>query len=350
MVLSRISSLDLGYSTGDLSVYPSAKDTRSQLYQAANNAITTLKQTLTYNGKYIVVEDNSLFPSSGLIRIGPPPGKSGNFELVYYDQKVNGVFRNLIRGFAGSRQGQWNANSHVINAVMAEHHNALKDAIIQIETNLGTRDAPATTSLNGILKAQEVKFLSPKPIFRAHPTKGVGPLRVRFQNFSTGPLIRYLWDFGDGTTSIEKHPIHTYQTEGIYSVKLNIITSLGAQGVTTKSNYITVSDDEREAFFYASPMAGYSRETAEAMDISPTTFQLVDQTDGDISQRYWIFDGPGSSDGVEVENQSLPVLDPNIHTVNFIYDLPGEYEPSLLVLYANQSLKRAFLRDTIIVQ
>ena len=48
MVLQRNSSLDLGYQSGDLSLFPLAKDTRSQLYDARNNAETTLKQTLTY--------------------------------------------------------------------------------------------------------------------------------------------------------------------------------------------------------------------------------------------------------------------------------------------------------------
>lgn len=351
MALTRISSLDGGYQTGDLSVFPVAKDTRSQLYQAANNAVTKLKQSLTYNGKYIVVEDNSSFPSSGLLTIGPQPGKGGGvYELVYYDQKVNGVFRNLIRGFAGSRQGQWSAGSYVMNSVMAEHHNAIKDAVIQIERNLGTEENPDPISLNGILKSQEDRFLSPKAVFRAWPLRGPSPLRVRFQNFSTGPVIRSLWDFGDGTTSVEKHPTHTYQSEGIYTVKLNIITALGAQGVSSKANYITVDDEERQPFFYVTPNVGYSKQTAEEMEIEPTTFYFVDQSDGDISQRYWIFDGPGTHEGEVVENNSLPVMDPNIHSTSFVYDKPGEYEPSCLVLFANQKLKRAFLKDIITVQ
>jgi PKD repeat protein len=32
--------------------------------------------------------------------------------------------------------------------------------------------------------------------------------------------ISYLWDFGDGTTSTERNPIHAYATSGTYSVKL----------------------------------------------------------------------------------------------------------------------------------
>jgi len=347
--MARNSSLDIGYTTGDLSVYPEAKDNKETLYEAKNNAETQLKQTLSYNGKYIIVDDNSGFPSKGLLRVGPPAGKQGAAELVYYGSKTNNIFRNLIRGFAGSRQNPWPVGSWVANAVMAEHHNATKDAVIQIERNLGEEENPTEESLNGILKTQENRFLAPKAIFRAHRLEGPPPLQVRFQNFSTGPLVRYLWDFGDGTTSVEKSPIHTYQAEGIYSVQLNVITSLGAQGITSKKNYITVSEETKTPFFYVLPHQGYSKETAELLAIEPTEFVFVDQTDGDITQRYWIFDGPGTVDGEVIDGTSYPQFDPNIHTTKYIYDKPGTYVPSLLILFENQNLKRAFLKNEIVV-
>jgi hypothetical protein len=352
MAIQRNSSLDLGYTSGDLSLFPVARDDINQLYETRNNAVTTLKQSLTYNGKYIIVDDNSAFPDKGLLTIGPQPGQRGGgpYEIVYYDTKNPGIFRNLIRGFAGSRQNQWPSGAWVSNSVMAEHHNAIKDAILQIESDIGISDLPLETSLNGILRSQEVRFLNPKPLFRAHPIKGPAPLRVRFQNFSTGPLIRYLWDFGDGTTSVEKSPIHTYQQDGLYSVKLNILTSLGAQGITIKNNYITVSDQERIPFFYVTPLVGYSRQTAIGMGIQPTTFNFVDQTDGEITQRYWVFDGPGRHDGVQVDSESIAVTDPNNHSTTYVYDLPGEYNPTLLVVLSNQNLKRAFLQGSIVVQ
>lgn len=350
MAVQRISSLDLGYSTGQLSLFPSALDSAYQLYHAANNAVTTLKQTMTYSAKYIVVEDTTGFPPNGLLRIGPPPGQPGNSELIYYDQVTTGVFRNLIRGFAGSIQGQWTVGSYVTNSVMAEYHNSVKDAVLQMEADLGTQTNPDAASLNGILKAQETRFLSPQAIFRAWPQAGPPPLRVRFQNFSTGPVIRSLWDFGDGTTSVEKSPIHTFLADGVYTVSLNIITLLGAQGIVTKTNYITVDPGDRLPFFYVSPQTGLSAATAAKLNVRPTTFQFVDQTDGDISQRYWIFDGNGKINGVEVPNQSMPENDPNIHTSTYVYDQPGSYTPSLLVLFANQELKRAYLSSTITVQ
>lgn len=43
---------------------------------------------------------------------------------------------------------------------------------------------------------------------------------VSFKNTSTN-ASSYQWDFGDNTTSTEANPSHSYQSSGIYTVKLN---------------------------------------------------------------------------------------------------------------------------------
>jgi len=335
----QISTLDAGYVVGDLSLYPVAQDNKASLYEAKNECLTVLKQSLTFNSKHVIVEDTSSFPSNGILHIGKKPGEAGAGELIWYTSKTSTVFKGLIRGFAASRQSHWPAGAPVTSGVMAEHHNAVKDAILKIQVNLGKKTFPNELSLNGILKAQENRFLAPKPLFRAYPLKGAPALKVRFQNFTTGSPVRFLWDFGDGSTSVEKSPIHTYLAEGVYTVKLNVITGTGAQGITTKNNYITVSNEEKPPFFYVQPSQGDSLQYAVAHSTDPTTFTFVDQTDGNISQRYWIFD----------DGENAAVDDPNIHTATHIYKKPGTYQPSLIIIFSDQSLKRVFLVDNITV-
>jgi len=158
MAVTKITSYDAGYTTGSLSLFPQSIDSRYQLYETKNNAETKLKNSLTYAAKFVVVDNNDLFPNSGIIKIGPPAGKVGNSEMIYYENKSQGVFRNIIRGFAGSKQNSWKMGSSVLHAVFAEHHNSVKDAILNIENNLGLISNPAPDSLNGILKQQENKF------------------------------------------------------------------------------------------------------------------------------------------------------------------------------------------------
>lgn len=346
----RISTLDTGYAIGNLSIFPISIDNKTSLYEVKNNAETKLTQSLAFNGKYIIVENNDGFPDRGCLRINLPNDKKGNYELIYYAKKGTNVFKDLVRGFAGSKQTIWPTNATVGNAVVSEHHNALRDAIYNMEVDLGVVENPNSDSLNGILKKQEDIFLAPKAIFRAHKIIGSPPLTVRFQNFSTGPLIRHLWDFGDGTTSVEKNPIHTFLNEGIYTVQLNVVSSLGGQAVATKSNYITVSKAEINTFFYITPSTGISLQTAIEQSTTPTEFTLVDQTDGDIVQRYWIFGGNGTVNGVPVANQSYAEYNPNRHTIKFIYDTPDTYNPSLLTILENSVSKRAFLSESITVQ
>jgi PKD repeat protein len=348
--MARLSSLDDTYTTGALSAFsPSAranttdaatKDTKDTLYTVSNNAETKLRTGVAYNGKMIIVEDASKFPDKGLVRVGPPPGKEGAAELIYYASRTNDTFKELVRGFAGSRQNQWPSGSWATNAVTAEPHNAVKDAIINIEQKIGVKTNPSSGTLNQRLKSLEARFLAPKASFRAFPKIGAPSLTVRFQNFSEGDIVRYLWDFGDNTQTIEKSPTHTYSEPGIYTVKLNVITSTGAQGISTKTNYITVSEDEKQAFFYSNQTSGISKETADSLGIDPTNFKFIDQTDGEIKQRFWIF-GDGSENVIED--------DPNIHQITHIYQNKGEYQPSLLVVFANENLKRIFLTKKVIV-
>jgi PKD repeat protein len=49
-----------------------------------------------------------------------------------------------------------------------------------------------------------------------------------------------LWDFGDGATSSEIQPVHTYPSEGIVSVSLTIFNLYGTETLIA-SNLITVS-------------------------------------------------------------------------------------------------------------
>lgn len=341
--MTRISSLDKGYKAGDLSVFPLALDDKDILYQPTNNAETILVAGLSFNAKNIIVDDASRFPPNGTLRLTEKNG-NGNYELVYYGKRTNTVFTNLQRGFAGSKQNTWSSGTIVGNAVDAEHHNAVKDAIIQIETKLGLKDTPAgSASLNGLLKSLEDRFLAPRPFFRAFPRKGRPALTVRFQSFSDGDVVRYLWDFGDGSTSIEANPFHTYLAEGNYTVKLTILSSTGAQGIATKSDYISVSNDDVIPFFYvvqSNPMnPAYSQETADANSTSPAIWQFVDQTDGDVLQRIWIFD----------DGQSTTTTDANEHSITHVYEKPGEYSPTLLIILNDQQTRLAFLQEKVLV-
>lgn len=76
----------------------------------------------------------------------------------------------------------------------------------------------------------------------AEPTIGFGPLTVQFVNRTVGMADSYLWDFGDGTTSTEKNPVHVYTKPGVYSVSLTS-SGLGGRHTESVAGLIEVYDD-----------------------------------------------------------------------------------------------------------
>lgn len=72
--------------------------------------------------------------------------------------------------------------------------------------------------------------------FSATPIKGAAPLQVRFKNESSGEIVAYEWDFGDGQTSTEKDPVHTYRLEGTAQKKFTpTLTVKNRAGDTSKN-------------------------------------------------------------------------------------------------------------------
>lgn len=63
---------------------------------------------------------------------------------------------------------------------------------------------------------------------------------VTFTNQSTGPGLSYSWDFGDGNTSTSINPVHNYQANGQYSIKLVVVDQYGCTDSLIRTNYVSI--------------------------------------------------------------------------------------------------------------
>lgn len=71
----------------------------------------------------------------------------------------------------------------------------------------------------------------PVPNFQADATKScLG--EISFEDQSTNAPNFWFWDFGDGNTSTQKDPTHTYATNGSYNVKLVASNGFGPDSIT----------------------------------------------------------------------------------------------------------------------
>ena len=80
----------------------------------------------------------------------------------------------------------------------------------------------------------------PAPAFTATPTAGCkAPLTVQFTDQTAG-ATSWIWDFGDGQTSNQQNPSHTYTTSGNFTVKLTATGTGGCASTLTKNAYIRI--------------------------------------------------------------------------------------------------------------
>lgn len=81
----------------------------------------------------------------------------------------------------------------------------------------------------------------PSAEFSGSPVSGENPLTVVFTNLSTGDWDTVYWNFGDGNTSTQESPTHTYADVGTYTVTL-IIEGVEGTDTEVKYGYITVTE------------------------------------------------------------------------------------------------------------
>lgn len=135
---------------------------------------------------------------------------------------------------------------------------------------------------------------SPIANFSSNTSSGMAPLIVLFTDQSTNNPSNWQWDFGDGGTSTESSPTHSYSTEGSYTVALTVSNNYGSH-TESKTDYIIVSgggNTAPTALFTVSPSSG-TTSTNFAFDASGST-DNEDPT-SDLQVR-WDFDGNGSWD------------------------------------------------------
>ncbi|OJV55754.1 MAG: hypothetical protein BGO31_16805 [Bacteroidetes bacterium 43-16] len=99
------------------------------------------------------------------------------------------------------------------------------------------------------------------------PRFDIEPGRVDFAPLNNVAVDSYLWDFGDGNTSTMMHAQHTYNTTGIYEVKLTVSNSCGSMDTILKIHVdrftgISLVDEQVAINMY--PVPAQSKLTVES--------------------------------------------------------------------------------------
>ncbi|HET8859196.1 PKD domain-containing protein [Marivirga sp.] len=103
----------------------------------------------------------------------------------------------------------------------------------------------------------------------ANFTSAVTELTVNFTNTSLNAET-YMWDFGDGTTSTEENPTHTYAADGTYPVTL---TATGPGQSATVTQEVTVSAAPKEFPFT------FEESNVQFGEFGGSVFSVIDNPD-----------------------------------------------------------------------
>ncbi len=125
-------------------------------------------------------------------------GENNSYSWNFYDSTID-VITDPLHEFTKAGRYSISLTATTINGCLDE----------AIYTNLITVDA--------------------KPVASFTPSPGQVPIYspfVDFQNNSLGGKT-YLWDFGDGSTSVEFHPTHQYLDTGTYTITLIVTNTFG---------------------------------------------------------------------------------------------------------------------------
>ncbi|WP_240662466.1 ThuA domain-containing protein [Streptomyces sp. WAC 06738] len=120
-----------------------------------------------------------------------------------------------------------------------------------------------------------------RPIAKATaaPSSGGSPLEVKFSSEGSkdpeGTALTYEWTFGDGATSTEANPTHTYAEKGQFNASLKVTDSGGKTGTAS----VTVTSGNTEPTVKLSIPDGGMYEWGDSI---PYTVEVTDPEDGEV--------------------------------------------------------------------
>jgi PKD repeat protein len=167
----------------------------------------------------------------------------------------------------------------------------------------------------------------PNANFTSNVTSGCSPLAVSFTNTSTN-YTSCVWDFGDGFSSTQTNPSHTYTVPGFYTVKLIAYSAYGCSNVKTQLNYIRV---------YGKPTAQLTANPTSTCNANQI-IQFNSASTG-VTSYQWNFGQP-SSGAANTSSLQNPT-----HT----YGTQGSFNVSLIVTDANGCADTAVINNMITI-
>ncbi len=199
---------------------------------------------------------------------------------------------------------------------------------------------------------------APTAGFTQDKTRGPSPLSVQFTDQSSGNITSYNWNFGDGTTSAERNPLHIFSAAGTYNVILTV-SGPGGSSIVTRQIIVESPLTSTPTATLAATSAPTAAPTdtplpaqpVAAFNADPTsgtaslTVQFTDQSTGEVTTWSWDF---GDSNGSSEQNPSHIFAVAGNYVVRLTVSGPGgndTEEATISVAPANVPPNAAFVAN-----
>jgi PKD repeat protein len=188
--------------------------------------------------------------------------------------------------------------------------------------------------------SQSIKVAdAPKAGFLTDVKSGCNQVTVTFQNLSLN-ASQYFWDFGDGSFSTDKNPVHTYNyVKSPFTVKLKAIGDFGCFDEQIMVNYIAV---------FAPPSANIEISPSRTVKVPDYGFTFKSNTEEDIVAYKWDFGDGKTSDKQTIKHEysdvgtypikltitnssgCISIIDDQVNVVGLpgYFYLPNAFEPA----------------------
>jgi PKD repeat protein len=279
--------------------------------------------SLTYGyNNYLYLSDTLLKRKYHTIYVSTGNGVNDNTSQAWIDYNKDGVFdpineKVLMDSLTGLSQ-TFPAYGPVSDSFQVPLNSPVGPTRLRVITNFNaTGRVPAKPSDNPV----EVGEVEDYTVILGDAGQGVAkftapvtcfgnPTYFYDQSYTFGnyAVNKWVWDFGDGDTSHQRNPQHTYKNPGVYNVKLQVNTNYSGNVTGTVTQAVKVNKPVAD-FFYSGHML-------------QTNIQFNDETSGGITNFWdWNFGDPQSG----WNNLS------NAKSPTHYFDTVGVYDITLIV-------------------
>ena len=231
---SPITSWEWNFGDGSSSTDSSPSHTyASEGTYTVSLTVTSAHGSDTHEAANLIVVSAVTEAPIALFTASPTAGKAP-LQVSFSDQSAAGT--------SSITSWQWNFGDGSTSTEPNPMHTYSSEGTYTVSLTVTTADGTDTRTMTNLISVGE-GVEPPIATFTATPTSGDAPLAVNFTDQSapgTSAITSWQWTFGDGSTSTEKNPAHTYTSEGMYTVSLTVTTADGTNSKTI-ANLISVA-------------------------------------------------------------------------------------------------------------